>query len=639
MCGIVGIIDWKNALSSDTREAAVRAMNRAIVHRGPDATGYFSNDTASLAMRRLAIIDQQGGQQPIFNETGTIGVVFNGEIYNYLSLQQALIKKGHRFSTNSDTEVLVHLYEEYGPNMLGQLQGMFSFCLFDISKKHFLLARDRFGEKPLFYHWEDGVFSFSSEIKSLLENKQITRKLNREALPYYFRTSLVPGPITLLEKVNTLPSGHYVFMTENSFDKKAYFQPNYQKTIKLSSEDAAIEYITPHLQRAVKRQMISDVPIGAFLSGGIDSSTVVALLQQHSSQPIKTFNVRFEDQAFDESVIARQVAKHCGTDHHEIFIPNVDFDETIFWQIIDHVGLPFRDTSAIPSYFVSKEIAKYVKVALSGDGGDELFGGYDLFQWYQKIVRLKQVARPLRLTVNAGLAIAQRTPGFNTLSVVRKLKRGVATSMVDVAEIPISLNEMFSQNQIQDILGSSKVIDRKKYPLLKNYPVGFSQWSPLRKVMYYRLQHTLPSNMLVKVDRMSMAHSLEVRAPFLDAELFEASVQLPDHLLVKGGVGKYLLRKIMQPHLPSIVFDHPKMGFSLPLYKYQNKAFQQLAQRLLFEENPAPSLIDKKILTEIYQRGIYTKKDTAKESVFQTSHQLWMVMMLFGWIKRFKVIV
>jgi len=641
MCGITGIIDWKNTLSTSERRSMVLSMNLTLFHRGPDAAGEFSHKNASLAMRRLSIIDEEGGDQPIFNETRDICVFFNGEIYNFLSLKKSLEKKGHHFATHSDTEVLVHLYEEYGKAMLEKLQGMFAFCIYDLKKNQFLLARDRFGEKPFYYHYQKGVFSFSSEIQSLLENQHIERKLNHDALPYYFRTSLVPDPITLLKNVRSLPAGHFIFMTENKFQQEAYFVPSYDKKINLKSESEAIEYISPILHQAVERQMVSDVPIGAFLSGGIDSSSVVALLQKQSNQQIKTFNVRFEDQAFDESAIAKKVAQHCGTEHHEIFIPNVDFDESIFWKIVNHVGLPFRDTSAIPSYLVSREISQHVKVALSGDGGDELFGGYDLFQWYQKMIGLRRVPRPIRSLVNQGLSVAQQTPVLNNISFFRKIKRGVDTSMADLNDIPIALNEMFSNHQMENILGNdfhnNTFSNGDFYPLLKNYPQRFEDWSSLRKIMYYRLQHTLPSNMLIKVDRMSMAHSLEVRAPFLDAELFEASTQLPDNLLVKGGVGKYLLRKIMQPHLPKSVFEHPKMGFSIPLYKYQNKKFKALAQRLLFDENPMPDLIPRPELEKIYQKGITLKKDTAKESVFQSAHQLWMMMMLFGWIKRFNI--
>ncbi|MEL6925582.1 MAG: asparagine synthase (glutamine-hydrolyzing), partial [Bacteroidota bacterium] len=492
MCGIAGIIDWNLTMTSVDRQSIVEAMNKAILHRGPDGQGTFSHQNASLAMRRLSIIDQAGGKQPIFNEARDICVFFNGEIYNYVELKKSLQEQGHRFSTQSDTEVLVHLYEQYGRSMLAMLKGMFAFCIYDLAKNEFLLARDRFGEKPVYYNWQNGLFSFASEIKSLLRNNRISRQLNHEALAYYFRTSLVPEPNTLLREVNVLPAGHYIFLSKKKLEKVAWYQPCYNKKVRIDDEQEAVDYLAPILKNAVKRQMVSDVPIGAFLSGGIDSSTVVAWMQQQSERPIKTFNVRFEDQAFDESKIAKKVAAHCGTDHHELYIPNLDFDESIFWTIIDHIGLPFRDSSAIPTFLIAKEIAKDVKVALSGDGGDELFGGYALFQWYQKIYRLQRFARPFRSIANAGLAVAQHTPVLNNVSMVRKIKRGVHTSLADLDDIPIALNEMFSEQQIAEIIRRNN----PDYALLKQYPRDFKTWSPLRKIMFYRLQYTLPANML-----------------------------------------------------------------------------------------------------------------------------------------------
>lgn len=634
MCGITGIIDLEKTLSPTDRQAKVTAMNQAIQHRGPDEAGSFSDHTATLAMRRLSIIDQAGGQQPIFNETKDICVVFNGEIYNYQILKAQLQKKGHQFKTNSDTEVLVHLYEDYGTDMLMMIKGMFSFCIYDLNTKKWLIARDRFGEKPLFYHWNKKTFSFSSEVKSLLENTNIDRRLNHQALPYYFRTSLVPEPMTLLKDIYSLQPGHFILIDENGGAPKAYFKPNYHTNPDLKSVEEGVAYIQPFLENAIQRQTVSDVPIGAFLSGGIDSSTVVALLQKNSSQKIKTFNVKFENQDYDESAIAKKVAQHCGTDHHEVFIPDFDFDENIFWKIIDHVGLPFRDSSAIPSFLISQEISKYVKVALSGDGGDELFGGYQLFQWYQKILQLKKVNRPIRNVVNAGLGFAQTMPGLDQVSLVRKLKRGLNTSFEALGDIPIALNEMFSEEAIDQLLNNT---EKENFPLLKDYLVESKDWSPLRKIMYYRLRYTLPTNMLVKVDRMSMASSLEVRAPFLDPDLFDASLRLPDNLLINKGQGKYLLRKIMEKELPKEVFNHPKSGFNIPLFKYQNERFKNLAKALLFENNPWPGFFQKEDLLDIFRKGISTKKDNSKQSVFRSAHQLWMMMQLLGWAKRFKV--
>jgi asparagine synthase (glutamine-hydrolysing) len=632
MCGICGIIDWQNNLSQMERQKRVAAMNHAILHRGPDEGGEFSSNHGSLAMRRLSIIDTAGGTQPIFNETQDICIFFNGEIYNYKELKAPLIEKGHQFKTESDTETLVHLYEEYGLDMLPMLKGMFTFCIYDQQKDIYLLARDRFGEKPLYYHHDEKIFSFSSEVKSLLENPSIERKLNHTALPYYLRTSLVPEPITLLDGVQSLLPGHYMILDENKIEEKAFFTINYTANPSIKTEAEAIEFIQPKLMQAVQHQTVSDVPIGAFLSGGIDSSTVVALLQQQSSKKIKTFNVRFENQVYDESPIAKKVAEYYDTDHHEVVVPNLDFDESIFWTIIDHVGLPFRDSSAIPSYFISKEISQYVKVALSGDGGDELFGGYDLFEWYRKIIQFKKIPSTIRSFANMGLGMAQHFPLIKNASLPRKIRRGIRTSLLDTNEIPIALNEMFESQQVEQLLNTTF-----DCPLLKEYPKNVSEWSALRNIMYYRLKHTLTANMLIKVDRMSMANSLEVRAPFLDSDLFDASLQLPDHLLINNGQKKYIIRKIMEKKLPPEVFNHPKQGFNIPLHQYQNEAYQKLAQDLLFENNPWKGFFAETQLQSIYDNGISKQKNSASQSVFQSSHQLWMMMQLLGWAKRFKV--
>ncbi|MEO1408966.1 MAG: asparagine synthase (glutamine-hydrolyzing) [Bacteroidota bacterium] len=639
MCGICGIIDPAGRLAEAQKRETVARMNQALYHRGPDGEGNYASATAALAMRRLAIIDLGGGQQPIYNESGRIGVFLNGEIYNYRELRQQLRRSGHVFRTDCDTEVLVHLYEEHGTGMCALLRGMFSFCLYDLDADFFLLARDRFGEKPLYYHWDRGVLSFASEIRALLEYEGLDRRLRPEALPYYFRTSLVPEPLTLLRGVDTLLPGHYLTIERGKQTTAPYFELTYPEAMDFASEAAASEFIRPHLEKAVARQTVSDVPLGAFLSGGIDSSTVVALLQKQSSQRIKTFNVRFEEEAFDESPIARKVAEFWDTDHHEIVIPNRDFEEDIFWKIIDHVGLPFRDSSAIPTFQISREIRRHVTVALSGDGGDELFGGYQLFQWHDKILKLKEWARPLRLAGQRSLALAQQLPVVNKVSMLRKVQRAINTSLEERDAIPIALNEFYPLAEVRDLLEQQAFSSGLDFNLtaLKRYPAGAENWSALRRIMYYRAVHTLPANMLVKVDRMSMANSLEVRAPFLDPDLFDAAAQLPDRLLIRGGKGKYLLRQIMAADLPPEVFNHPKQGFGIPLYKYQNQAFQQLAQRLLFEENPWPGLFPQALLRKYYDRGLQHQNDSARLSTFQSAHQLWMLMQLLGWAQRFNV--
>ena len=638
MCGITGIISKYGNLAAD-RAVTVANMNNALIHRGPDSAGTYADTLCTLAMRRLSIIDLEGGEQPIFNEHKDILVFQNGEIYNYKALRADLEKSGHQFSTNCDTEVLVHLYEEHGEDMVKYLHGMFAFCIYDKAKATFFLARDRFGEKPLYY-WQNGQeLAFSSEITSLLEHPAIERKLNQEALPYYLRTSLLPEPLTLFQGIEVLPAGHFLKIEKGEIEQASYHTIRYDTTTGPKNLQEASELIKPLLTEAVRKQMVSDVPLGAFLSGGIDSSTMVALLQQQSTKPISTFNVKFEDQAYDESPVAKAVAQYCGTDHHEVVVPNQEFTEDIFWTIVEHMGQPFRDSSAIPSYFVSQAISQHVKVAISGDGGDEQFGGYDLFQWYTRIMKIKKVNPQARKAMlHAGNFMAH-LPGLSKASKLRQARRALKTAALDWDSIAIALNEMFDEAEIDKLLSGSGIGYDMNLGLLKTYPAAADNWSDLRRIMYYRTRHTLSANMLVKVDRMSMANSLEVRAPFLDPALAEAASQLPDHTLVKDGFGKALLREIMSDQLPAEVFNHPKQGFNIPLHKYQNEAYKALAKRLLFDENPMPGLFDKGELERIYHQGLNTLTDNSQISAFRASHQLWLIMQFLGWAQRFKVSV
>ncbi len=628
MCGICGIITYQN---NPQKAIRVQRMNAALTHRGPDEAGSYTDEICALAMRRLAVIDLADGQQPLYDASGEIGVFFNGEIYNFQELRADLKADGCHFKTQSDTEVLAHLYARYGEKMLPLLRGMFAFCIFDKREKAFFLARDRFGEKPLFYHFEDGIFSFSSELKSLLENENIPRRLNRAAVPYYLRTSLLPEPLTMFTDILTLPAGHFIKVNARGIEVEKWFEIEYNIDENIKTDDEAKEFMRPKLEQAVRRQTVSDVPLGAFLSGGIDSSSIVALLQKNATRPVQTFTARFAEEDYDESTIARAVAKHCGTQHRELVIQNYDFTEDIFWTVIEHVGQPFRDSSAIPSYLLTREIRKHVTVALSGDGGDELFGGYDLFQWYLQMMKMRRVPRFLLSAGNAALGAVRGLPGLRENAKLRQIERGISTVLMPKDDIPLSLNGFFSEREIRDLSDAETDLN---FALLKDYPQKISSGSDLRKIMYYRSRHTLPANMLVKIDRMSMANSLEVRAPFLDPDLFAAAARLPDKFLIRSGKGKFILRELMQEYLPAEVFNHPKSGFNIPLHKYQNTAYRDLAQRLLFTENPFPDLFPKAELQRIYKEGI---DGAAGKSIFQTSHKLWMMMQLMGWGRRFGV--
>jgi asparagine synthase (glutamine-hydrolysing) len=614
-------------------------MNLALRHRGPDEIGVYSSDFCTLAMSRLRVIDLESGTQPIYNEDRSKCVFFNGEIYNFRELKTGLIEKGHRFSTNSDTEVLVHLYEEYGTAMATYLRGMFAFCILDNADGSLFFARDPFGEKPLYYHLHEGTLTFSSEIPSLLQNRDVPRILNREMLGTYLSMTFVPEPFTLFKDIFSLMPGHTMTLRDGSLQIERYFSVDYQPNLDIKSDDDAQEFLIPFLETAVARQTISDVPLGAFLSGGIDSSTIVALLQGNSTNKIKTFTVKFEEATYDESTIAKEVASLLGTDHHEIVVPNSDFREDLFWLIIDHVGLPFPDSSAIPTYFVTQEIRNHLTVALSGDGGDELFGGYPDFQWWQKIKAVQGYPQWIRGLTLSGAHHLGNVPGFRRSDKLRQIGRALTVANYPEDEFGVHIHSILNKQELSRLLADdSLTLDHTIGPLAQ-FPERSNNWSSLRKSMYFRLIHNLPLDMLIKVDRMSMANSLEVRAPFLDVDLFSASAQIPDHLLIKDGNGKHIIRHLMRDKLPQSVFDHPKTGFSIPLHHYQNEEFRRLAEELINESNPVMKYFDKQELEKLVSIGFSNRLDNAKLSVYQSAHRLWMVMMLFGWVKRFNVTV
>lgn len=621
-------------------------MNQALVHRGPDGSGQFDGDGFSCAMRRLAIIDLAGGQQPLHNEDGALTIVFNGEIYNFQELRQRLLARGHRFATASDTEVIVHLYEEHGAEALALLKGMFAFCVHDRRDGSLFLARDRFGEKPLYY-WHDphdpsAGFAFSSEVRSLLELPLVPRRLDREALGYYLRLGMVPAPLTMLRDVRMLPAGHWLRYRAGQLTVAPYYQPTLRVDPALAEPEVAAEAVHQAVLAAVRRQSISDVPLGAFLSGGIDSSTVVALLRQAVPGRVKTFTVRFEEAGYDESAIARTVATQLGTEHHELVVPNLGFGAEDFWRIIEQVGLPFYDTSAIPTYVLSKYVREHVTVALSGDGGDEIFGGYPFFRWGQRVAAAQRVPRWLR---SAGVALATAAGPWVPASQAtrwRRLRRGLAATLQPLALLPVTVGGLFEQTELAGLVRDPEALATSggKMLLATALPPEAESWSVLRRLMYYRLKVNLPEDMLTKVDRMSMAASLEVRAPMLDPEVAELALRLPDSLLIRGGVGKAILRRAMRRELPPVVFDHPKTGFSIPLHRFQNAAYRELAHDLLVD-HPAPGLHELLVPTALRQllaRGLARQEDNVESSVFRASHQLWALMQLGGWLRRFAVV-
>jgi len=623
MCGIVGIINTEN---KSERELAVQNMNTAIIHRGPDDDGLYSDDFCTLAMRRLSIIDLENGKQPLYSDCGRYLIFFNGEIYNFIELKELLLKRNCKFKTNSDTEVVVNLYASFGKEMLGKLHGMFAFCIYDLHNKSYFFARDKFGEKPFYYYKNDKLFVFSSEIKSLLSSKMFNPKLNKSKLGSYIRLSYVDEPFTLLENVYTLPPGYYLeYTSDYVINSESYTKINFTVDNNIKTLEDAANFIRPSFESAVKKQMISDVPIGAFLSGGIDSSSVVAVMAKLSSKPIKTFTVKFQTKGYDESSIAKKVATKYNTDHFQIEVENSQFKEEQFWRILDHVGLPFPDSSAIPTDIVTSEIAKHVKVALSGDGGDEVFGGYTVFDWIYKINKISNLPNSFK---SLGIRSLSNINHILNSNRIRQFLKVIKLSNYSITKIIQETHALFDIDEANELFKGE--LD---YPVFNTYN---PQNTLLRNSMLYRTQYDLPLDMLIKVDRMSMANSLEVRSPFLDPVLYEQSCKLPDKFLRNKGLGKIVIRKMMENDLPEEVFNHPKSGFSIPLHDFRNVAFQKLANELLL----APYMIeifDINSLKSILINGLFESKDNGGGSIYRKTHQLWSLMMLSGWIKKYNI--
>lgn len=577
MCGIAGIV------SSDPREpieaALVHRMCQAIVHRGPDDEGIFANKNTGLGMRRLSIIDVAGGHQPIFNEDGSIWIVFNGEIYNFPELRPGLEARGHRFTTNTDTEVIVHLYEEMGAECVEKLRGMFAFALYDDRRKTLLLARDRLGKKPLHYAHAHGRLLFGSEIKSILAVAPELAEVNHQALLEYLHFGYVLDPDTAFTKIHKLPGGHVLEFQNDQIRVRKYWDIAAYSTYEPQSESECLEELERRLAEAVKIRLISDVPLGAMLSGGTDSSTVVALMARASRKPVKTFSIGFKHADFNEAQYARMVAERFGTDHHELILdPEV---VTTIEQLTSSLEEPFADSSMLPTYYISCLARKHVTVALSGDGGDEIFAGYtrygtqsrrQVFEhvpgWAAKLYRerifplIPRSTYGRRFSYNVSLPWRERY-------------------VDEMSFLPVFEREMpLLSGDFRASLPGSADPQRR----MLTYLDGKRDWDRLSQLLYLDTKTYLAGDILTKVDRMSMLTSLEVRVPLLDHELVEWAASLTPQWKMRGGQQKYILRKLAERvGVPQEVLHRPKQGFALPLVHWMRHEMKDLIQTILLE--------------------------------------------------------
>lgn len=558
-------------------EATIRRMCDMIVHRGPDDEGIFVKDGAGLGMRRLSIIDLAGGHQPLFNEDESAWIVYNGEVYNFQELRPDLVGRGHRFCTHSDTETIVHLYEEYGAECVQKLRGMFAFAIYDEKKRRLLIARDRLGKKPLHYALVNGILYFASEIKSILAVAPELAETNYQGLMQYMYFGYIPDPQTAFQRIHKLPPGHLLEFEKGEIKIRQYWDLPEYGTHEPKSEEECLEELEERLTEAVRIRLIADVPLGAMLSGGTDSSTVVALMSRVSSGPVKTFSIGFQHADFNEAAYARKVAEHFETDHHELIL-DPDVVETVD-TLSRSLEEPFGDSSMLPTYYISKLARQHVTVALSGDGGDEVFAGYDRYRIHLENRSFDWIpgwaGRLYREQIHARLPYSMPA---------RKLAYSVALPWQERYIESISLHAFERDMGLLSSEFQERAVGADPMGIMRGYLDRAPARDPLSKVLYLDTKTYLPGDILTKVDRMSMLTSLEARVPLLDHKFVEFVTSLTPKWKMRGTEQKYIFRKLAERvGVPRDVLHRPKQGFALPLVHWIKNELKDLLLAVLFE--------------------------------------------------------
>ena len=576
MCGICGIVDQNGAVIDP---ALLARLNARLLHRGPDEGGEWIDESAGLAMRRLAIIDLAGGQQPMFNEDGSIAIVFNGEIYNYRDLREKLLAAGHRFATQSDTEAIVHLYEQYGPKGLSRLNGMFALAIWDRREKRLLLARDRVGKKPLYYCLIKDRIVFSSELNSLLEHPDISRDIDEVALDNFFALGYVPPPHTIFKQVKQLPPGCFLTWHQGKIEVARFWRLEPKPTVG-RSEDEAAEELLALVKDAVRIRLYSDVPFGALLSGGVDSSLVVGLMSQLMDRPVQTFTVGFSDADLDESRYAEEVAKLFGTEHHHMIARPHNVVELV-QKLTVHFGEPFADASAVPTYLVSEMARQQVTMALSGDGGDEVFGGYKSYRYHTYTAAYRAVPAPMRELVRG--TAGKVNGGGGKLG--RRVNRFLSEAELPVERAWFNSRSIFTGSELGQLytkqFGERVPTEMRGFQVQESFDHFGHDGDEHAVLNHVDYETYLPGDILVKVDRMSMANSLEMRAPLLDYRIAEFAASLPKEWKWTAREGKRILKRAARAILPANVLNRRKQGFVLPISKWFREDLKDFAQHII----------------------------------------------------------
>ncbi len=636
MCGICGIVNFN--VTERVDRGLLERMTSAQAHRGPDDHGYFAEDNVGLGHRRLSIIDLSGGKQPIFNEDGAVTVVFNGEIYNYADLTGDLIAKGHQFATRSDTETIVHAYEEYGDECMRDFRGMFAFAIWDRRRKRLLLVRDRLGIKPVYYYAGKDFFVFASEIKSLLQHPRVPREIDREAADLYLALRYVPGPRTMFKNIFKLQPGHYMTVDEHGVKIRQYWDlefdtapdtshPALRATLSRGERELTEEF-RRLFEESVRLRLIAEVPLGVFLSGGLDSSAVLAMMSKITGgERVKTFSVGYESsgpsdtaiEAANEFSFAREAAEHFGADHHEFRMTARDLRETLP-LMVSHLDEPMADPTCIPLYFISKLARNYITVVLSGEGADETMGGYTL---YRKVLALEKVRRAAGPLAAAFPALAQLPLGDR----VRAYLRRAGTSIEDhyrgvVKGIPL---------ETRLALTGADRVERADSTLAEIFAAYFDRVpgaSPLNRMLYADTKVWLPEDLLLKADKMTMATAVELRVPFLDHKLVEFIAALPDNLKVRENQGKWILRQAMGNVLPPSILHRTKKGFPIPAETWFRSELRDFVRdTLLAKDSACGEFFDPQALEEIV--------NLQERGKFSGHQEVWSLLVFESWHKQF----
>lgn len=628
MCGICGIYHINK---EPVTEQLVTAMNNTMVHRGPDGHGVFVDQYIGLGHRRLSIIDLNTGDQPMSSSDGQVSIVFNGEIYNFQELKKILQSRGYAFSTQSDTETVIYAYMEWGDEFVKKLRGMFAIALWDHRLKKLLLVRDRVGKKPLYYYYDGKTLAFASELKAVLKVPGISREIDYRALDTYFSFGYVPSPLSIFKHIRKLEPAHYAVCSSKGLKITEYWDLNMDACDETISEEDAIRELTAIFDESVKLRLISDVPLGAFLSGGVDSSAVVASMANiMGNMSVKTSAIGFSEEKFNELAFAKMVSQQYQTDHHEAVVnPDaLDIIEKIVW----HFDEPFADSSAIPTWYVSKITRENVTVALSGDGGDENFAGYTQRYSMNRFEHGIREKIPSALRTSLLSPIAALYPRIDSLPRPLRLKHFLTNISLPMEQAYFRDMSFYFTEDIKRLLYGpemKKVLkEHSAFDVLGRFFKKHPTSDPVSRAQYVDIKTYMTEDILVKVDRMSMAHSLEVRAPILDHKLMEFAAKLPSNLKLNGKESKYILKKMNEKRLPHDILYRKKQGFCVPLSNWLKGQLKPLAHETLFgQESGIGEFLDKKYVESLWQSHLRGINDNAS--------QIWNLMMFELWRKTF----